>query len=79
VQEGESPEVVARVLWIGRTAIYRWLADYRRGGWGALKAKQFVFALWTREMLAKLIKDKFGVKLSANSVGRLLVQFGITC
>src|ERR1035441_1553116 len=108
VQEGESPEVVARVFWIGRTAIYRWLADYRRGGWGALKAKplfgrppkldrkkllwvyntvtqknplqlKFVFALWTREMVAKLIKDKFGVKLSANSVGRLLAQLGITC
>jgi len=33
VQEGESPEVVARVFGIGRTAIYRWLAEYRRGGW----------------------------------------------
>ena len=39
VQEGESPEVVARVFGIGRTAIYRWLAEYRRGGWNALKAK----------------------------------------
>src|SRR5512136_2605843 len=39
VQEGESPEVVARVFGIGRTAIYRWLAEYRRDGWGALKAK----------------------------------------
>ena len=39
VHEGESPEVVARVFGIGRTAIYRWLAEYRRGGWGALKAK----------------------------------------
>jgi transposase len=107
VQEGESPEVVARVFGVGRTAIYRWLADYRRGGWGALKAKplsgrppkldgkklrwvyetvtqknplqlKFAFALWTREMIAKLIYDKFHIKLAANSVGRLLAQLGIT-
>jgi len=108
VQAGESPEVVARSMRINRRTIYGWLAQYRRGGWGALKAKpllgrppkldaralqwiyntitqknplqlKFAFALWTRVMVAKLIKGKFGVVLSANSVGRLLAQLGITC
>ena len=108
VQDGESPEVVARVLGINRSTIYGWLAQYRRGGWGALKAKplfgrppkldgkklqwiyatvtqknplqlKFAFALWTREMVAALIKDKFDIVLSLVSVGRLLAQLGITC
>ena len=98
VQEGESPEVVARVLGLNRSTVYGWLAQYRRGGWGALKAKplfgrppkldgrslswifgavtqknplqmKFAFALWTREMVAKLIKDKFKIALSLVSVG----------
>ncbi|MGB9118374.1 IS630 family transposase [Bradyrhizobium sp.] len=108
VQAGERPDVVARSLRVSLRTIYGWLAQYRRGGWGALKAKplfgrprklnaramewiyntitkknplqlKFDFALWTRDMVAKLIKDRFGVVLSANSVGRLLVQLGITC
>ena len=39
VQNGQSPEAVAAALGINRTTIYDWLAKYRRGGWGALKAK----------------------------------------
>src|SRR6516225_8516300 len=39
VQNGESPEVVARVIGVNRSTMYGWLALYRRGGWSALKAK----------------------------------------
>jgi transposase len=40
VQNGESPEIVARVLGISRSTIYSWLSRYRDGGWGALDAKK---------------------------------------
>jgi len=39
VQDGKSPEDVARTLRVTPRAMYRWLALYRRGGWNALKAK----------------------------------------
>jgi len=40
---------------------------------------KFEFALWTREMIQKLIKDKFEIKLSLKAVGRVLGQLGLTC
>jgi transposase len=39
VQAGESPEVVIRKLGFARSCIYTWLALYRAGGWGALRAR----------------------------------------
>ena len=40
VQSGESPEVVVNVLGFSRACIYNWLAAYRSGGWGSLKARK---------------------------------------
>jgi transposase len=39
VQAGESPEAVVKALGFSRACIYNWLALYRTGGWGALKAR----------------------------------------
>lgn len=38
----------------------------------------FTFALWTRNAIGALIYKQYGIRLSANSVGRLLAQLGIT-
>ncbi len=40
---------------------------------------KFEFALWTRGMIRSLIHQKYGIKLSLPSVGRLLAQLGLTC
>ena len=40
---------------------------------------KFEFALWTRRMIQTLIHDRFGIRLSLASRGRLLAQRGLTC
>ena len=40
VQQGESPESVAAAIGFCRAAVYKWLAMYRNGGWGALDASK---------------------------------------
>jgi transposase len=40
VQDGQSPEDVAKALGVTRAAVYNWLALYRHGGWGALDARK---------------------------------------
>ena len=38
----------------------------------------FEFALWTRAMVRELIRDRFGVRLSDVSIGRLLRKLGLS-
>ena len=40
---------------------------------------KFEFALWTREMIQKIIADKFRINLGLSSISRLLKQLGLTC
>jgi len=40
VHSGVSPEDIIRFLGLSRATVYNWLANYREGGWDALKAKK---------------------------------------
>jgi transposase len=39
---------------------------------------KFFYALWTRSMVREVIRDRFGVRLSDVSVGRLLKKMGLS-
>lgn len=55
------------IKWVYRTVVGKDPRQYN-----------FPFALWTRNAIGALIHKKFGIRLSANSVGRLFAQLGIT-
>ncbi|HVC61063.1 MAG TPA: helix-turn-helix domain-containing protein [Acetobacteraceae bacterium] len=38
VQSGQSPTIVAAALGVNLRSLFRWLAEYRRGGWDRLTA-----------------------------------------
>ncbi|MDD5205030.1 MAG: IS630 family transposase [Desulfobacterales bacterium] len=40
VQSGEMPAMVAKVLGVGVSTVFGWLAKYRAGGWDALRARR---------------------------------------
>ncbi|MFN3454415.1 MAG: IS630 family transposase [Pseudobdellovibrio sp.] len=66
---GRPPKINGKQMkWIYDTIVQKTPLQFR-----------FEFALWTREMIQKIIRDKFGIKLGLSSVSRLLRQLGLTC
>jgi transposase len=65
---GRSPTLSPR----HRLSVRRWIdgRDPRHYG--------FDFGLWTRKIVAELVKEKFGVRLGVTAIGRLLSQLDIT-
>lgn len=67
--KGRPPKVSARRLrWLYNTVAAKNPLQFR-----------FEFALWTREMLRILLREKYQLNLSVTSVGRLLRQLGLSC
>jgi transposase len=65
---GRPPRLDGKQLrWVYKTITTKSPLQYR-----------FEFALWTRGMVRDLIRERFGVRLSDVSVGRLLKKLGLT-
>ena len=68
----KHPGPSARLTARQRAQVFRWIngKDPRQ--------YNFEFALWTRKIVAALIKEKFGIRLGLTAVGRLLAELEIT-
>jgi transposase len=104
---GFSPESIAEVFQINRTAIYAWLRRFKDGGYPALDTKKaagaiseitesmeewirctvlectpedfgYETALWTRDVLAEIINDKFDLNVVGSTVGKHLRKIGLS-
>lgn len=55
-----------------KAQVFRWLngKDPRQYG--------FDFGLWTRQLVAALVEERFGISLGVTAIGRLLAELGIT-
>ena len=91
VQDGQSPEVVARALGISRATMYGWLALYRQGGWGALEARKrggrrpkldgkALQSVYDTVTMTSPLQLRFSFALwTAKMIGQLIRQrFGVT-
>jgi len=65
---GRPPKLTGRQM----QQVYGWVVG------GDPRQYSFDFALWTRDLVRELIAKKFGVRLSAVSVGRLLKKLGLS-
>lgn len=65
---GRKPKLTGRMV--------KW--TYKTVTGGDPRQYKFPFALWTRAAVVTLVHRQFGIRLSRNSVGRLLAQLGIT-
>jgi transposase len=66
---GRKPQLKAHMLrWLSRAITMKSPLQF-----------QFEFALWTRALIGQVIQDRYGIRLSEVSVGRLLAKMGLTC
>ena len=66
---GRPPRLSGKMMnWIYKTIVQKSPLQFR-----------FEFALWTREMIQKVILDKYKIRLGLSSVSRLLRQLGLSC